>query len=98
MTEIYRAKSGDTLSKIARDMLGDLERWPEIAFLNGISHPYFIYAGQVLELPPEKDSDIVEVTSTAVAPVTQTTGFTFSPATMFLLVIGAALFFIDRSK
>lgn len=96
-TEIYRVKSGESLSIIARDLLGDMQRWPEIAFLNGISHPYFIYPGQVLELPQESGSDIIEVISTAAAPVTQRAGFSFSPATLTLLVIGAALIF-NRSK
>ncbi len=98
MTEIYRVKSGESLSSIARDLLGDIKRWPEIAFANGLSHPYFIYVGQVLELPPESGGDIVEVEKAAVAPIAQTAGFTFSPATVFLLVVGAALFFFNRSK
>ena len=101
-TEIYRVKSGESLSSIARDLLGNLERWPEIAFLNGISHPYIIYPGQVLELPDENNSDIIEVVSTSpkvtsVAPITQRADFSFSPATVILFVIGATFFF-DRSK
>ena len=96
-TEIYRVKSGESLSAIARDMLGDLDRWPELAFINGISHPYFIYPGQILELPPEKDSDVIEVVSNAAPPAAKTAEFTLSPATVFLLVAGAALFFINRN-
>ena len=92
--EIYRVKSGESLSSIARDLLDDLERWPEIAFLNNIRHPYFIYPGQVLELPPENGSDIIEVESTAAAPTTQTAGF--RPATLLLLVVGAAIFLMNR--
>lgn len=97
MTEIYRVKSGESLSIIAKDLLNDMERWPEIAFLNGIRHPYFIYPGQVLELPPETGSNIIEVESTAAASVAQTTGFRFRPATvMILLAIGAALLFSTK--
>lgn len=101
-TEIYKVKSGESLSIIARNMLGNLNRWPEIAFLNGIRHPYFIYPGQVLELPPEAGGDIVEVISTTAAvPVTHNidvtrAGFSIRPATIFLLVIGAALFFSKK--
>ena len=98
MIEIYRVKSGESLSSIARDMLNDIERWPEIAFINNIRQPYLIFTGQVLELPPESGGDVVEVESTAVAPVTLTAGIPFSPATLALLVIGASLLFINRSK
>lgn len=94
--EIYRVKSGESLSSIARDMLNDLQRWPEIAFINNIRQPYLIFTGQVLELPPESGGDVIEVESSAVAPVTQRAGFIFSPATIFLLVIGATLLFINR--
>jgi len=107
-TDIYRVKSGESLSIIARDFLGDIERWPEIAFINGISYPYFIYQGQVLELPKEKESGIVEVekpvmlyvskprAKTAAAPVTKIAGFSFRPATVILLLVGVALFLTKR--
>jgi len=92
MTDIYEVKSGQNLTVIAEAALGDKNRWKEIAFLNSISHPYIIYPGQVLELPSESDSDIVEVTlPTAAALATQRAGFSFSPATVILFVVGAAL-------
>ena len=47
----YTVKPGDSLSKIARDALGNLALWPAIASLNGIAAPYIIRAGQVLQLP-----------------------------------------------
>ncbi len=106
-TEIYRVKSGESLSIIAKNLLGDMQRWPEIAFLNGISHPYFIYPGQVLELPLEKGSDIIEVEAapvmlyvskprTAAAPIAQTARIPISPATLGLLAVGAALLFFTK--
>lgn len=49
----YTVKSGDSLSKIARDVLGDLNRWPEIAAANGIRAPYVIRVGQALRLPSD---------------------------------------------
>ncbi len=36
---------------IARAVLGDLQRWPEIASLNGLREPYTIFPGQVLSMP-----------------------------------------------
>ncbi len=52
-TGSYTVKSGDNLSHIARDFLGDANRWREIYSLNqdSIREPNFIYIGQVLQLP-----------------------------------------------
>ena len=47
----YVVRAGDSLSKIARDVLGDINRWREIALLNAIASPYTIYVGEVLTLP-----------------------------------------------
>ncbi len=49
--EIYQVKSGDSLSAIARDVLGDIERWPDIARLNNLAKPYTIYPGMQLIMP-----------------------------------------------
>jgi hypothetical protein len=52
MLGTYTVQSGDTLSGIARQQLGDASRWPEIFPLNrGIRHPDRISPGQVLTLP-----------------------------------------------
>ncbi|MGH3936266.1 MAG: LysM peptidoglycan-binding domain-containing protein [Pseudonocardiaceae bacterium] len=49
----YIVRPGDNLTKIAREQLGDGNRWPEIFALNGdvISNPNVIVVGQVLLLP-----------------------------------------------
>lgn len=47
----YTVKSGDTISKIALNVLGNMNLWPKLAALNGIASPYLIYPGQVLQLP-----------------------------------------------
>lgn len=47
----YTVRAGDTLSLIARNVLGDVNRWPEIARLNGLRSPYIINVGQTLKLP-----------------------------------------------
>jgi nucleoid-associated protein YgaU len=46
-------KPGDTLSALAREHLGDANRWPEIFALNGgvLTNPNRIVVGQVLQLP-----------------------------------------------
>lgn len=41
---------GDTLSKIARDYLGDLMAYKQLAAINNISNPDLIYVGQVIKL------------------------------------------------
>lgn len=46
----YVVKSGNTLSSIARDVLGDITLWPYLASINSIPSPYTIYPGQVLNI------------------------------------------------
>lgn len=47
----YTVRSGDTLSRIAQQQLGNAGRWQEIANLNGIRDPRSIRVGQVIRLP-----------------------------------------------
>ncbi|CAN5175887.1 hypothetical protein BH11ACT1_BH11ACT1_27700 [soil metagenome] len=49
----YTVQPGDSLSAIARDQLGDADRWPELVDLNPVvaDNPDLIYAGTVLLLP-----------------------------------------------
>jgi nucleoid-associated protein YgaU len=54
MLRTYTVQSGDTLSGIAQQQLGDASRWPEIFLLNrSIRHPDRISPGQVLTLPDD---------------------------------------------
>lgn len=49
----YVVQSGDSLSKIAKEELGDASRWPEIFELNKdqIKDPNLIHVGQELKMP-----------------------------------------------
>ena len=47
----YTVQYGDTLSGIAKELLGDASRYKEIAALNGIDNPNVIKVGQVLKIP-----------------------------------------------
>ncbi|TFG73077.1 MAG: LysM domain-containing protein, partial [Anaerolineales bacterium] len=47
----YVVKSGDSLSKIAKEQLGDARRYPEIQKLNKLDNPNLIRVGQELLLP-----------------------------------------------
>jgi len=49
----YTVQPGDSLSAIARDQLGDADRWPELVDLNPVvaDDPDLIYTGTVLLLP-----------------------------------------------
>ena len=51
----YVVKSGDSLSKIAKELLGDARRWPEIFEANKdqIKDPNLIRVGQELKIPPK---------------------------------------------
>ena len=50
----YTVKAGDSLSIIARDVLGNMGLWPEIARLNNIEAPYTIFPGQTITLPTDE--------------------------------------------
>ena len=52
----YTVKSGDSLSKIAKEMYGDASKYPQIFEANKpmLSDPDKIYPGQVLRVPPER--------------------------------------------
>jgi uncharacterized protein (DUF2235 family) len=51
--EILVVEHGDSLSKIARDRLGDAKRWPEIFEMNRdkLADPNRIYCGMTLRIP-----------------------------------------------
>ena len=52
-SRVYVVKSGDSLSKIAKEVLGDASRWPEIFEANKdkIKDPNMIHPGQELRIP-----------------------------------------------
>ena len=47
----YTVRKNDSLSRIARRLLGDESRWKEIKRLNGIEQSSRIYPGMVIKLP-----------------------------------------------
>lgn len=65
---LYTVQSGDTLSKIARDVLGDIERWRELAYINSLSQPYIIYPGQIIMVPVDDAPLDILVTKGQQAP------------------------------
>lgn len=52
----YTVKSGDSLSRIAKEMYGDASKYPQIFEANKpmLTDPDKIYPGQVLRVPPER--------------------------------------------
>ena len=48
----YTVVEGDSLSAIAKKILNDMSRWPEIQKLNNIIDPNKIKPGQILKIPP----------------------------------------------
>jgi nucleoid-associated protein YgaU len=52
---LYTVKSGDTLSKLAKDIYGDMKLYPKIFEANKdqLKNPDTIKVGQVLKLPPK---------------------------------------------
>ena len=103
-TRRYTVQAGDSLSIIARDQLGELARWPEIAYINSIASPYTIYPGQTIMLPVDSGGLPVEITDYTRAPTNgggepKTAAFVFSPATLAIAaIIAAAVFFMWEKK
>lgn len=66
----HTVKRGDTLWDIAKLYLADAFLWPEVYRLNTdiIEDPHWIYPGEVLKLPGEKEKVIAEAPPTAPAP------------------------------
>ena len=90
---IYTAQAGDSLTKIARDQLGDIERWREIAYLNGKQWPYIIQIGEIIKLPGGGDDvEIIDITpeQSTETPVKEA-GFSINPVTVILLLAGVFL-------
>jgi hypothetical protein len=59
MNSTYTVKVGDSLSSIARDVLGDMGLWTYLASINKIASPFIIRPGDQLivdlpEVTPEK--------------------------------------------
>ena len=52
---MYTVKGGDTFSAIAKNLLGDGKRYPEIFEANKpmLKDPNKIFVGQVLRIPPK---------------------------------------------
>lgn len=107
--EIYQVKSGDTLSKIARDVLGDLDAWPKIAQLNNLVAPYTIYPGMQLMMPDlEVLGPVVVQARRRTLPTTTTPtpapdreagfGFQMTPQTWMYLGLGAVVLFLMTDK
>lgn len=60
----HTVAGGDSLWKIAKDKLGDPQRWKEIAELNNLEDPNKLKIGQVLKMP-KKDADAAIVAAPA---------------------------------
>ena len=61
--QVYVVKSGDTLERIARRVLGDARRVADILALNGLKDPNRIVVGQKLALPGAGDAPLEPVAS-----------------------------------
>lgn len=103
--KLYTVQSGDSLSIIARDQLGDMSRWREIAYINSLSAPYIIRAGQNILLPVDDFPLQVTVTEGAPQPTNgaaapKKAGFEVTPATLAILgIVAVAVFlFMQESK
>ncbi len=98
----YTVKAGDSLSIIARDELGDISRWPEVAYINSISAPYTIFPGQNILLPVNGEPLAFEITEYAPEPngtaAEKKAGFELTPATLAIGLAVVAVFLLMDKK
>lgn len=91
----YTVKPGDTLSKIARDVLGNMALWPAIAELNDLKNPDLIFPGQVLILPDKLEPLPV---AEALEANRQQAGVPAWLGWLLLLSVGGGLVYANRHK
>ncbi len=96
---LYTVQAGDSLSIIARDELGDISRWPEVAYINSLSAPYTIFPGQNIMLPVDGDPLTFEITEYAPAPpngaaADKKAGIELTPATLAIGLAVVAVFLL----
>lgn len=100
---LYTVQPGESLSIIARDQLGDLTRWREIAYINEIASPYTIYAGQTILLPVDTHPLQVTITEGIPAPTdgaaaAKKAAIGLTPATLAIFGIAAVAVFLLMEK
>ena len=87
----YTVKAGENLSIIARDQLGDITRWNEIAYINSIPSPYVIKPGQIILLPDDSQEMQVTVIKKPGAPGPAINAEIPPAMLVILLTLGAAV-------
>jgi LysM repeat protein len=95
----YIVQYGDTLSGIAEKYLSNPYRWPEIARLNQLNDPDFIFVGQRLRLPvPVARPSIMQQLQNFVLPSTpiKQPPATAVPARFFPFVVADEINFLKR--
>ncbi len=77
-SKVYIVKRGDSLSKIAKQFLGSVDRYKDLAKFNKIPSPYTISPGQEIRIPtppgspiPPPPSEVPSPTSMVVPPVSR---------------------------
>lgn len=68
---LYQAQGGDTLQSLAKTLLGDRSRWQELAYINGLEHPYWLTPGTVLQIPDDTQPLEILVTKGTAPPPAQ---------------------------
>jgi len=100
---LYTVREGDTISIIARDEVGDISRWRELAYINSLSAPYVIVPGQNILLPVDDSPLQLTITEYTPAPTngtaaTKTAAFELTPATLAIGLAVVAVFLFMDSK
>ena len=95
MSEPYRVKPGDSLSKIAKDKYRDASRWPSIAKANNLKEPYKIFVGQELIIPKAQEAAVPNAAIASATPGKNTAAPKASTASAPPKYQGKALTVID---
>lgn len=92
----YTVEAGDSLSTIARDIMGDITLWPQLAQRNGLVDPYVIYPGQVLDIPDPGTIAFGPATAVTPAAPIQLPGWAKSPWALGAIAVGLWWWFTQR--
>lgn len=93
---LHQVRAGETLKSLALGVLGEEDRWQEIAYINSLSYPYMLKPGELILIP--ENGAPLEVVITKGQPPPVSAANEPSPAEWAALAVGAVLIYMAWSR